>query len=222
MVISGAMLAYAAKELVDSMMDSADLFESKTIDYDLADSIKNNVIGHAAAAAVASMAAGFIPGAAGFIALGISAGAVWAMYIKICKLCKIKIGKNLLKTIASAVISNIATGLAGLLALELLSSLVPGMEIVIGGVVNFCVVYMAGLLFLKLLGLFFSKIIKSPEEINEEEMHKAVKDLVKKENLRKVFKEAKDTFKTMRKDGSLNDVGKDIDIHPENSEDEYD
>ena len=222
MAISNGMLAVAAKQMVDSLMKSGYLFESVDIESDLAEKIKNNVIGHAAACAVASMAAGLIPGAGGLVAMGLSAGALWAMFIKICKLCKISIRKNMLKTISSAMITDLAVSAASLVAVEVLASFVPGAGVVVAGLVNFFVVYAGGLLFLKLLGLFFTRLNRNPEDVNEEEMRKVIKDLTEEEDLRGIFKEAKDTFKSMRKDGTLDKVAKGFDIQSNEEEDEND
>ena len=51
-------------------------------------------------------------------------------------------------------------------------------------------------------------------------MRKAIKDLTEKEDLRGIFRDAKDTFKSMRKDGTLDKVAKGLDIQPNEGEDE--
>ena len=47
------------------------------------------VVQHAAAAGVAAMAGGVLPGVGSVIATGISVGAIWSMYIRVCKIIKV-------------------------------------------------------------------------------------------------------------------------------------
>ena len=54
-------------------------------------------------------------------------GAVWTMYLKICLCLNIPIGENILKVLASAALSNIASNLVGVFAVELITAAIPGM-----------------------------------------------------------------------------------------------
>ena len=65
---------------------------------------------------------------------------------------------HMLKMISSAMITDLAVSVASLVAFEVLASFVPGAGVVVAGLVNFFVVFAGGSLFLKLLGLFFTRL----------------------------------------------------------------
>ena len=50
------------------------------------------------------------------------------------------------------------------------------------------------------------------DEMSDAEITASIKDAFASIDKKAIFKEAKDLFTSMRKDGSLNEVGKDIDI----------
>ena len=204
MINSGLLIAavYALKEYMSSGA-YAENFDSR----ELADI----VVGHAAAAGVSAMAAGALPGVGSIIASGLAVGAIWTMYVRIGKCLNLKISKDLWKAIASAVLANIVTQLAGVLALELVVGFIPGASIIAAGVVNFGVTYVAGLIFLKALTEIFKAGI-NPEQMTSEQMKRQFSDAAKTVNVKSAFSEAKSAFNEMKKDGSLNEKGKNIDI----------
>lgn len=204
MINHGMLLAaaYALKEYMSSGA-YADNFDSK----ELADI----VVGHSAAAGVAAMAAGVLPGVGSIIASGIAVGAIWTMYVRIGMYLELTISKDLWKAIASAVAANIVTQLAGVLVLELAVGFIPGASIIAAGVVNFGITYVAGLIFLKALTEIF-RAGKSPDEMTSEQMKAQFSNAAKSVNVKSAFSEAKSAFNKMKKDGSLNEKGKDIDI----------
>ena len=80
-----------------------------------------------------------------------SLGAIWAMYIKLSQCLGVPFKENSLKVLASAALSNIATNLIGVFAIELLGTIVPGFGCVAGAALTFACVYLAGLMFMKML-----------------------------------------------------------------------
>lgn len=76
-------------------------------------------------------------------------GAVWTMYIRLCKCLEIPIQKNILKVLASAALSNIAANLLGVFALEIAAAILPGVGSVAGAAVSFACIYLSGLMFMK-------------------------------------------------------------------------
>lgn len=168
--------------------------------------IVNCVIGHSAATAVAAMAAGLLPGAASVVATGIAVASIWTMYWRICKIAGIKLKKNVIKALASAVLANIVTQFAGLILAEVVLSFVPGLAIVICGMVNFAVVYFAGLVFIKALTDIFKA--KRDVNLNGVDIEAAVKKATASTNKDAVFKESKSVFNAMHKDGSLKKEGR--------------
>ena len=81
-------------------------------------------------------------------------GAVWGMYIQICKVLDIHIGDNILKVLASAALSNIATNLIGVFVLEILTAFIPGIACLSGALITFASVYLAGQMFMAMLLAF--------------------------------------------------------------------
>lgn len=204
MINHGMLLAvvYGLKEYMSSGA-YADNFDSK----ELADI----VVGHSAAAGVSAMAAGVLPGVGSIIASGIAVGAIWTMYVRIGMYLHLTISKDLWKAIASAVVANIVTQLAGVLVLELAVGFIPGAGIIAAGVVNFGITYVAGLIFLKALTEIF-RAGGSPDKMTSEQMKEQFSNAAKSVNVKSAFSEAKGAFNQMKKDGSLKEKGKDIDI----------
>lgn len=121
-------------------------------------------------------------------------GAVWAMYIKVCKALKIKISDNLLKVLASAALSNIATNLIGAFAIELVTCFIPGLGMAAGAVTTFACVYLAGILFMNML-LSFAKKGVGPNDfssLSEEDLKNTIKSQALDKN---DVKQAKNIFK---------------------------
>lgn len=207
LAIAGTLVETLIDYYGDGEGDYIKPFQSK----DLADC----VIQHAAAAGVSSMAAGILPGAGSVIATGISAGAIWAMYIRICKMIGMKIGKNKLKFLASAALTNLASNLAALLVAGGIASFVPGAGVVVCGAGTFAVVYIAGIIFLKTLIKMFHVKRSDVENADEDEWIASIKDSVKNMDKKALFREAKGVFMDMRQSGDLDRKGSSVDITPE-------
>lgn len=84
-------------------------------------------------------------------------GAVWTMYIKICQCLHIPIGENILKVLASAALSNIATNLISVFAVELITAAIPGIGSLAGAAATFGCIYLAGMMFMEMLLAFAKK-----------------------------------------------------------------
>lgn len=177
--------------------------------------IADCVIGHAAAASVAAMAGGVFSGFASLIASGIAIGAIWRMYIKLCQILNINLKKDILKSVASAVLSNIVTQIGGMILAEVLIGFIPGASVLVCGVVNFVVVYFAGLIFIKTLTSVFKAGNSDFENISADALKENAKAAANDINTKDIIKEAKSAFKDMKKDGSLNDAGESVDISQE-------
>lgn len=207
------LLLVAADRLLDALLDyygSGEYikpFQSK----DLADC----VVHHAAAGGIAAMAAGILPGAGAVAAVAISAGAIWRMYIKICQIIGTKFEKNKLKMISSAVLTNLATQLAGGFAIQFAASFVPGAGMIAAGAINFAVTYLAGLIFLNTLTRLFKVTRHDVQSMTNEDWVDSIKQSLSSIDKKAALKEAKEIFTSMRKDGSLDRVGKDIDVSME-------
>lgn len=105
-------------------------------------------------------------------------GAVWAMYIKICNCLEIKLSENLLRILASAALSNIAVNLVSAFAAELIFSFVPGASIATSALITFCSVYLAGVMFVKMILAFAKqgKTGKTLESVSQSTFEAVLKD----------------------------------------------
>lgn len=177
------------------------LLKDLKIYYNGAENVEKIIIDCAVVAAGAAGVAGVVPVLAipGMIVSCV--GAVWAMYIKICKELDIKIGENILKVLASAALSNIAVNLAGAFATELVLAFFPGASILASAAITFCSIYLAGVIFMKVL-LALAKNGKTGDAlgtISEEEFKRVFGDQsIGKEDVKmvkKVFKDNKETIK---------------------------
>lgn len=105
-------------------------------------------------------------------------GAVWAMYIRLCKCLGITISKNILKVLASAALSNMATNLISVFAVELLLTFIPGVSTATSALVTFACVYLAGMMFMKMI-LSFAKRGKAGSglgDLSEKELEAEIKN----------------------------------------------
>lgn len=163
--------------------------------YSNADEAVRTIINCALVAAGASAVGGLIP-ALEIPAIIVSCiGAVWSMYIKICKILNIRIGDNLLKVLASAALSNIATNLVGIFAMEILVCFIPGLASISGALITFASVYLAGQMFMAMLLAFANrgKTGAALEGISTEDMQTVLNEQTPTKadvkNAKKVFHE---------------------------------
>lgn len=167
------------------------------------DEIEKIVINHSLGAAASAVASGWIPGVGGAVASGIGLGFTLSMYCRLCKNSNIPLNKNKLKAIASVAIAEIAAYLAVVIAAETLLTFVPGLgnlgASVIAGICNFAMVYIAGILFLKLM-LSFTKKNRDIASMSVEELKSAMKCEANEDFIKDMYKEAKTVYKFAKKD----------------------
>ena len=191
----------SAKLLVKAL----DKLSDKTLPTEIANVVKL----HSKGAGVAGLAAGWAPGVGSTLAVATAVGFVWTMYGRINNKLGVPIGKNILKTVASALCTNLAASMAATFVGSTLASLVPGLGSVaaagINGAMVFALTWVSGLVYLKLLTLLAVKHV-SFESLSAEEMKATMKEVVAGENIKSLLKEAKNLFARQRESGELNDV----------------
>ena len=146
--------------------------------YPNADQLEKTIINCALVAAGADAVGGIIPVFSIPATIIGCIGAVWVMYGKLCKQLGITLEKKVLKILARAALANIAGNLGGAIAALVAGMLIPGASILASAVVAFISVYLAGLVFLKLV-LKLAKKSKNPysfSDINTREMKQALKN----------------------------------------------
>ena len=195
------MLLHAANDLVAILDKTAD----KMLPKEISDIVKF----HSKGAGVAGLAAGWAPGVGSTLAVATAAGFVWTMYGRINSKLDVPIGKNILKSLASALCTNLATFMAATFVGSTLASLFPGIGSVaaagINGAMVFALTWVSGLVYLKLLTLLAQKKV-SFESVTADEMKTMMKEIVAGENIKSLLKEAKNIFTRQKESGELDGV----------------
>ena len=170
--------------------------------YNTENKIEKIILTHSVTAATVGLAGGFLPGAGAVIATVASTGAIWSMYYRLCQELGIKISQNILKTLSSAILTNIATNLGILLAGELAATFLPGVSLVVSAAACYGITYLAGFLFMKLLVNLF-KAGKNPSAMTAEELAAAGKEAVREEDCKRIFKNAREEAKQKIRNGEI-------------------
>lgn len=173
-----------------------------------AEEIEKIVINHSLGAAASAVASGWIPGAGGVVASGIGLGFTLSMYCRLCKNSNIPLNKNKLKAVASVAVAEIAAYLAVVIAAETLLTFIPVLgsfgASAIAGICNFAMVYIAGILFLKLM-LSFTKKSRDIASMSVEELKSAMKYEANGDFMKDMFKEAKSVYKSAKNDSKYDE-----------------
>ena len=166
--------------------------------YGQADQLEKTVINHALTAAGAAALSGALPGAGSTAAAAVSIGAIVTMYVNLGNMLGIRLGKGLLRTLASAVVADLGGSIAAILLVSTVLSFIPGIGTVgaagIMGLTSFCYVYLAGTFYLKMV----AKIVKSgksAENMSEEELKKAILQAAEGVDMKAAVKEAAGAYK---------------------------
>lgn len=170
--------------------------------YSNADELVQSVINHALGAAASAAGAGCLPGAGSTIAAAVSIGIIVKMYVSLGKELGVRLGEGVLKSVASAVVADLAGAVVASIAVSAVISFVPGIGTIgsamITGITSFCYVYLAGVIYLKMLGTLLD-MGKSVNDMSEEELKDAMKKTADSMNIKDVVKEAKSAYKENEK-----------------------
>lgn len=178
------------------------------------ESIKETINNFAIASAIASMAAGAIPGVAGVVAALTQAGFVWATYVKINKTLGISMSENTAKFIGSAIVTNIVAGGGALLAAYAGAAVLSFIPIfgqvasaAIDGALGYIIIYASAVIYL----LLISKMIQPNGTLKvaaNDNTKRIIEDIVKDSNLKDIIKEGRNSYKKAKADGSLDKAKK--------------
>jgi len=123
----------------------------------------------------------------------------WTMYVRINKAIDIPFGKNIMKSIATGIATNLISIIPGIALAKVagaLAKMIPGIGS-IGGMaidasVNYALTLVMGIIYLKALTMLY----ESNEPITEESIRQAAKEAAKdKDFIRESFNEAKQQYK---------------------------
>ena len=170
------------------------------------DNLADIVTTHAASAAVAAVASGCITGVGSLIAMGIGFGFVVAMYVRLAAAMHISMGKPMLKAVASAIVADITAYLTTVLVTAAAVSFIPFFgnmsSAVLTGIANFAFVYMAAVIFVKMLTSLLKRGI-NPATASEAELKSAAKAASASTDMKDVYAEAKQAYHTAKENGNL-------------------
>lgn len=172
-------------------------------------SITETISHYAIASAVASMAASVIPGAGGIAAALAQAGFVWATYVKINKTIGLSMTDETSKFLGNAIATNIITNFGALLAGHVISGVLAcipifgsaGAALAEAGI-GYAFIYAAAYIYLKLI----SRVVKPDGtiEVSEDDStKKIIEDIMRREDMKGLFKEGAKQFKEARANGDL-------------------
>lgn len=168
----------------------------------------DTIMSCAVIAAVAGVGSGWLPGAGALVATGAWVAAIWGMYVKINKDLGITIKDNVLKSLASALLTNLIASVGGIILMlvgSILLSLIPGLgtagAIAIDGFIGYITVFASGVLYIKLL----TKLFKAGHgfNISENNVNKMAKDIISESDVKEIIKEGKKSFKDDQKSGKF-------------------
>ena len=190
-----AVILMKSIEAVKSVMEDA--LDGCAVQIDSKE-LQKIVLQHSVVAAMSAGVAGSFPGVGAVVATGISGTAILAMYVRLAKALGVTFKKGALKALASGIVADLsATIVTNLVAIAVVS-FVPGIGTATAATLslalNFALVYLAAIIFLKML----SAILNAGEDISEmsEEELKNVADSVKEDiDMKSAIKEAKEEFK---------------------------
>ncbi|MGB5636435.1 MAG: hypothetical protein WBM44_19915 [Waterburya sp.] len=131
--------------------------------------------------------------------LAAMAATVWTMYVRINEAVGVSFGDNVLKSIASGVIANLASvipGVAIAMGTSTLLKFIPGIGtvggMVVGAASNIAVLYVAGVVYLKSLEV----LINSNESLTEDNIKIAIEKTSKdKDFVKNAYEEGKKVAK---------------------------
>jgi len=178
----------------------------KTADKALPDQISAIVKFHSKGAAAAALGSGWIPGAGGAAATAISAGFIWSMYGRIGAKIGVPFGKNVLKSLATGVATNLARGVVGAMIVSSAFSLVPGLgsigSSVIMGATSYALTLASGYVYLKVMTKLFAKGIDL-STVSEQDLNDMAASAAKESDVGEVIQEAKADFRRREKQGAV-------------------
>ena len=186
-------ILHQAHKLIEAM--------NKTVDENLPAEIAEIVKVHSAGAAAAGVASGWIPGAGGLAAAGLSAGFIWTMYGRINSKIGLPFTENVVKSLASGVATNLAAYFVGGLVISTVFSIVPGIgsvsASVVVGATCYALTLASGYVYLKLLTkLFLSNT--DPVSMDAESLKREAASVAADANIKEVINDAKNSYKSSR------------------------
>lgn len=151
---------------------------------------------HALATAASAAASGAIPGAGGAIAFGIACTSTVTMYGRLARQLGVTLSNGLIRAVVSAVAADLGAAIATTVAATAIISFVPGVgnmaSAAITAITNYAFVYLAGLMFIKLVAAFG---ISRVQTMSQDEMQAAMHDVQEGIDMKSAMREARSSYK---------------------------
>ena len=186
--------------LDDACVDQQD----NTMPQDLAEIVKVHALG----AAASGLGIAWLPGVGSAAAMTAMVGFIWSMYFRINYRLGLKFSKVAVKSLASAVLSNLTQGaisVVGTVALSTVLSLTGignGASSLIMAALDYSIVMVGGILYLKLLNGQMGAG-KDPADMSPRDVEIKMEDVMKGENIAALLKTESRNYKDGRKNGSI-------------------
>lgn len=199
------LLHKATEGLIEAMDKASDELCSRANAEAAAEAIKKCAVG----AAIAGVGSGWLPGAGGLVATAAWVAAIWTMYALINKKLGISVKENVLKSLASAILTNILAA-AGAYLLALLAggilSFIPGIgtaaAIAVDAMLGYVTVFVSGILYLNLLTMMYEKYGNA--NFDGKDIKGLAKSVTENANIKGMMDEAKAAYKEDKKSGKFN------------------
>ena len=179
------------------------------VDKTLPDKLAEIVKDHSKGAAIAGVAAGWVPGAGGVAAAVISGGFIRTMYGRINGEIELPISENVLKSLASGLATNLAAYVIGGIVMSTAFSLIPGLgnvgASVIAGGTCYALTLASGYVYMQLLTNLF-RSGQNPSTMSLDALKRAAAAVVEAEDIKGVMKEAKAGYKSAKARGEFDNV----------------
>lgn len=168
---------------------------------------------HAIGASIASLGIAWLPGAGSTAATAACAGFIWSMYYRINAKLGIPFAKNILKSVATAVGTNLAAYAVGSIAISAVISFVPGLgsigaDLIMAGI-SYAMTFSSGLIYLKVLSRL-AHANTDFSDIGEKELKDTAKEVMAEEDIKGMMKEAKGMFKEAKARGDIRKGGGEV------------
>ena len=190
-------------------------------DTTMAADLANIVRTHALGAAAAGLGVAWLPGFGATAALVTMTGFVWTMYLRINDRMGLRLSKVVLKTLASAFISNLAQNTLSYLGITVLSTILSFTGVgniaaaALMAAMDYAIVKVGGALYLKLINGLMSAG-KVPEEMSEQEITTAMDTVMDQSDVGSMISEASQEYIAGKKDGTITGT-ETVELEPEDA-----
>lgn len=171
--------------------------------------VENTIQTCAIIAAATGVGAGMFPGGGSVVLTAASVAAIWGMYVKINKVLGISISENTLKSLASAILTNIVAGAGAYivaLAATAIISLIPGLHFLVvpaEAMIAYIAVFASGILYIKFLTKLFHAKGGFDIDNSGDDIDPLLRDVIRETDIRSVISETKNSYDQDKKDGNI-------------------